>query len=307
VLDQTYSDFEFIVINDGSTDQTFEYLSSINDPRIRIVSTEGGGLVSALNLGFSLCRGSYIARMDADDICAPNRFQVQLDCFKKDQSIDIVCSDIIKIDKDGRRVGVEVFRFSSNDDLKQGLLYRKMIKPVVHPTVMMRRSVIDHVGQYRHYPAAEDHDFWLRCIDSHKFHRISEFLLLYRFNSFGVSSSQSERQSKYSMLSVLNYLVHEQIGIDVYIKYPDLLEDCGQLFEYLNSTMLIHKTRFDQLKQAIKAKSVINLIRRLFIGLILSGPYLLPRVRQKTKLDQIEKSKRMVIELLMSFKEIKSV
>lgn len=91
ILNQTFSDFEFIIINDGSTDNSVEIIKNYNDPRIVLVdNTENKGLVSVLNQGLQLAQGEYIARMDADDISLPNRFMEQVNYLDKHPQVGIL-------------------------------------------------------------------------------------------------------------------------------------------------------------------------------------------------------------------------
>ena len=87
VLAQTFKDFEFIVVDDGSQDRTLEFLGHFSDVRMRVISTENGGLTAALNAGLQVARGKYIARMDSDDVCHPSRLESQLRDIASDDSL----------------------------------------------------------------------------------------------------------------------------------------------------------------------------------------------------------------------------
>lgn len=104
ILNQTFKDFEFIIINDGSTDKTAKILTSYDDPRIRIFNQENMGLTKSLNRAISLAKGEYIARMDADDISYPERLKKQVDYLNKNPDIGLVGSKYIRIDKRGRKI-----------------------------------------------------------------------------------------------------------------------------------------------------------------------------------------------------------
>ncbi|HGF9542707.1 TPA: glycosyltransferase family 2 protein, partial [Acinetobacter baumannii] len=107
VLSQTFTDFELIILNDGSIDRTEEIILSYNDSRIVYVKNEKNlGLIGTLNKGINLAKGKYIARMDADDICLPERFKKQVDFLEKNNEIDLIGTNAIKINNNGDRIGV---------------------------------------------------------------------------------------------------------------------------------------------------------------------------------------------------------
>ena len=93
MLAQSFSGFEFLIINDGSTDNSQEVIDSYNDPRIIAIKNDGNkGLIYTLNRGIDLARGEYIARIDGDDVSLPERLAIQLRCFKENPGVSVVCS-----------------------------------------------------------------------------------------------------------------------------------------------------------------------------------------------------------------------
>ncbi len=220
ILQQSFSDFEFIIVDDGSTDDSGEIITSYDDPRIQLIRKERAGLPAALNAGLLVCRGQFIARMDADDISEPNRLGVELTWLMSHPDTHIVCSDVTIIDSNGSVVGSASMRPYDNSLIRDGLLFLRSVKPIVHPSVMIRREVYVRLGGYRDYRHAEDHDLWLRAVDLFHFERINSMLLRYRIHPNGVSYKSAIQQATSSCMSVINYRIHRALEIDLFTQHP---------------------------------------------------------------------------------------
>lgn len=259
ILEQTYSNFELIVIDDGSNDSTLEILNSFKDSRLKVYTTSGIGLVEALNLAFNKSNGEYIARMDADDISHVDRFRKQVDVLDKDEKIGVVCTDIEVIDEFDRTVGFERDVIKSKRKLIEGLTFKRKMKPVVHPTVMIRRNLLISSNGYRNYKSAEDKDLWLRLVSITEFYRMPQPLLKYRHNTNGVSAKNFIQQKANSMLAVLSYEVYKRLNIDLYF-YNDILAHYGLLFYRFSAESHFKYERFNWLKNEIKKRKGIRKI-----------------------------------------------
>lgn len=182
ILNQTFKDIELLLLDDGSTDDPHELLNEIKDSRIRYFREEiNRGIVFQLNKGISLARGKYIARMDADDIALSERIEKQISFMEepKNSGIDVLGSNAVKI---GDEVGEMDFK---NYKPNQISFLLNFYCPLLHPTVMMRKSIFFDKGlRYsEEYKYAEDYGLW-RMVDNGKNIAIlSDQLLAYRIHN----------------------------------------------------------------------------------------------------------------------------
>lgn len=179
ILNQTFTDFEFIIIDDGSTDGTRAILESYNDSRIALVyNQENIGIPRSVNRGLALVRGKYVARMDADDVAMLHRFERQVAFLEKHPEIGILGSACQLIDTNGREQG---FWQVPTNDLQ--IRWKSLLAtPFWHPTVMMRCDVLIQNGlKYDEaLLAAEDYDLWTRMLKYTCGANLSEPLIQYR-------------------------------------------------------------------------------------------------------------------------------
>lgn len=188
VLSQDFSDFEFIIIDDGSTDKSLEIIKSFNDSRIKIISRENKGVITSLNEAISLAKGKYLARMDADDICFSNRFSSQLKAFE-DSKVALVGSWATKINDNGEEIGL-----MSYPPLEYRKIKRFFIKhnPFIHSSVMIKKEVFDKVGVYNNkFKHAEDYELWSRVLSKFEAVNIDQPLIKYRVTSDGITKEHN--------------------------------------------------------------------------------------------------------------------
>jgi glycosyltransferase involved in cell wall biosynthesis len=198
ILDQSFTDFEFLIVDDGSTDGTGAILDQLarEDPRIRVIHRVNGGLVSALNLLVSEARGEFLARMDADDLALPERLGRQIDYLRSHPDCLVVGSVVQVIDPDGD-VLCEWFPSRSHEELDGANLEGSKGSVLCHPSVMMRRESVLALGGYREaFYLAEDLDLWLRMAERGRIANLAEPMLKYRCHPMSIGHTQKPRQRK---------------------------------------------------------------------------------------------------------------
>ena len=200
IIAQTYGDFELLVIDDGSTDNSFQIVKEFAqlDARIRLIhKDENQGLVSALNLGLDLARGEYIARMDADDISLPQRLEKQVTYMQAHPEVGVIGSRIRYMDAKGNLSTIpKTARLDIN--IRWSLFFEN---PFSHPVVMMRKAVIDRYN-LRYDPRAthvEDYEFWGRFLMVTEGVNLPEILLHYRIHPGSVGDKYGRLQNERAM------------------------------------------------------------------------------------------------------------
>lgn len=194
ILAQSYSDFEFLIRDDGSSDRTLEIIRSFDDPRIKVQQNERNmGPGATRNALMNSAQGKYIALMDADDICEPNRLQVQVDYMERNPQIDVCGSFMTIIDENGKRRGT--FRLPlTHEQIKARLLFGS---PMGNPSVVMRlESIREKNLRYGNRCVADDMIFWGDAIDELQFVNLKQPLIRYRIWNSQLGSRRWEEQTK---------------------------------------------------------------------------------------------------------------
>jgi glycosyltransferase involved in cell wall biosynthesis len=162
ILNQTFRDFEFVIVNDGSTDHSEEIIRSYRDERIRLVNRPNGGVSAALNTGLQEARGKFIARFDADDICTPERLHEQYEFMTRNPEYVLIGSDADYISKTGEYIFTYNSPGYTDEEIREKIFERN---PFIHSVVFYPKAVINRCGGYD--PRAhtfEDHLLWVKVI-----------------------------------------------------------------------------------------------------------------------------------------------
>lgn len=196
ILHQTFQDFEFIIIDDASTDSTPDILRKFTDPRFKISrNNENLGLTKSLNSGLSAARGEYIARMDADDISLPHRLEVQYDFLKNRPEYALVGSSYYKIDEEGNIISL-VPVLTSDQEIRTGLKAQNWF---CHGSVLMRKeSLVASGGYNERFIYSQDYDLWLRMSESFLVANIEEPLYSWRVTSDCISRDKEFEQQEFA-------------------------------------------------------------------------------------------------------------
>ena len=228
VLNQTFSDFEFIVIDDGSVDKTLEVIQryAVQDPRIVVIAKPNSGLSDSLNVGIERARGEWIARLDADDICEPTRLQKQFELSLANPSLVFIGTGLTIIDGDGKKFKTHLYP-RSHTALLRNLTTGRKFPP--HSSAFYSTKAVKSVGGYRNrLMRAEDWDLWLRLSEVGELSALSEPLLQIRKHVDQISHTEGgSRQVLDSKMATIAYLVRR-------LKFPDPLinDQAGfELFE----------------------------------------------------------------------------
>jgi len=314
ILNQTMTDFEFLIIDDASIDKTVDLIRSYNDPRIRLIEKPiNTGYTNSLNLGLELAKGKYVARMDGDDISLPERFAKQV-AFLEENSEVVVCGSFCY------RMGENriVYTPEKHETIKLTLLRENAL---VHPSVMMRKDALDKLSIVYDVTKepAEDYDLWVRLLPIGKMHNLQEVLLNYRVHNNQVSKKRNEQQinsATSSKLQLLRYLNGEidskeqEVLKKIFLNKGEVTLNEIDIFQRLKNKFIIANTEgffekngfqeyLDYLENKLGKKAMISFcIERKKFSPLIFFRYLKLKKKWKYKLDHYGELKLFIKSII---------
>jgi len=195
ILNQTFKDFEFIIINDGSNDNSENIILEYNDNRIKLYNKDNGGVSSALNYGLQLCNAKYVARFDADDICYLNRLQDQYEFMEANPDYVLIGSDADYVDENGNFIFKLQCSGHSSDEINSNILKKN---PFIHSVVFFKKDLIISLGGYDlKAHTFEDHFLWLKVIKKGLVCNFKSSYIKVRINPESVTTDERFRGKRF--------------------------------------------------------------------------------------------------------------
>lgn len=288
ILSQSYGDFELIVVLDRP-----DYVEGLvllreyaeKDCRVRVLVNENNiGLALSMNYAAENAKGEYYLRMDADDVCCPDRFQMQMNAIQGSE-YDLVCGNYDFMDEDGEPLPQKTPIY--NDAQLNALLgYRNVIH---HPTVIMKAKAFWEAGAYRNYPCSQDYDLWLRMkCNGCKMHMMPEKLIKYR-----VRQASTTVQKRYKQSCTIEYIrkLYEQknhLADYSYEDYLAYLEKRGVNEPGANEDFVANFERYMQMKKKIKKGNLISAAAD-FCKVMFRSRYYRPHIFRSMKIAMVTK------------------
>jgi glycosyltransferase involved in cell wall biosynthesis len=207
ILQQTYTNFEFIIVNDGSTDSTAEIIATYTDTRIKVInSPQNCGLIDSLNKGIDIAKGDYIARLDADDIAMPERLAIQVQYLQQHTDVVLLGSGAVLLQNN--QLGDHTYYQHEQECIAVHLLFRNVF---IHSSVMVKTSVINAIRFDKDYYLAEDYILWVKIAQKHKTATLKQALVQHRNHETNITKLKYDKHIA-TVLKIYAYQL-EQLGI----------------------------------------------------------------------------------------------
>ena len=288
ILSQSYQDFELIIVLDRP-----EYAEGLvllqeyaaKDPRVKVLVNEKNvGLALSMNYAAENAKGEYYLRMDADDVCYPNRFQIQYDAIHGSQ-YDLICGNYDFIDENGNLLPQKPGVYTDGQ-LSALLPYRNIIH---HPTVIMKAKAFWEAGAYRNYPCAQDYDLWLRMkCNNCKMHMMPAKLIKYRVRQASTTVQKRYKQSCTGEYIRKLYRQKNDMAGYSFEDYLAYLDKRGVNKPGSNSDFIANFERYMQLKKKIKKGRLISAAGD-FCKVMFLSKYYRPHILRSVKMAMVMK------------------
>jgi len=255
VLEQTFTNLEFIIINDGSDDSSLQIISHFakKDSRICFYDRRNYGLTNSLNYGIAKAQGEWIARIDADDIWSSNKLQKQIECIQMNTSFVLVGSGLFLIDENSNQCGVYIY------PKQHSRLTRRLSRNsafFAHSSALFKLSTMKKLGGYRaQFKRSQDQDLWLRLTEIGKITCIKQPLVQIRKHIDQISLDKSgESQSLYSFIAMTSYNLRKMGEVDpIETNEKEKIDAfCAFILQRLKDNFYFEYQRFaDELKKSV--------------------------------------------------------
>lgn len=262
ILNQTFSDFEFIIIMDKPDNYNIINLLRAyeeNDKRIKIyINEENNGLVKSLNKAIKLCNGEFIARMDADDYSYPERFQKQIEFLSQNTNIDLCATGVIIMNEKGKEIYKAKVYGTTAKKAEKSLIYRNIFP---HGSWMIKKSKIDELGGYNEINQAEDYDLLFRMLyKGMKIVVIPEYLFRYRLRETGISYKNLYKQKR-TMINISKQYVKAIKGHQEYIYKEEKLNESNYELEKYSYYQELYTTSISYIRNGRFLKGCFGIIK----------------------------------------------
>ena len=248
ILSQTFTDFELLIRDDGSVDDTLSILEGYNDNRIKILSGKNLGVSESRNECIKIAKGKYIAIMDADDISFPGRFEKQYDFMEKNLNCAVVGSYYDAVDENGKFVELNKVPYKDESPKRYGIIINNM----GHSTMMIRTNILKKINGYRkEFNLAEDRDLLYRLSNYGDLNNIQESLLKYRVHSNSITNSPS-KYFRTAYYHAIGSILHEKNGINNIEVNFDNWNIKDYLHLYISAVLYVLKIIYFKLRAKIR-------------------------------------------------------
>ena len=275
VLNNSYRDFELVIINDGSNDKTLEKIHEFNDSRIKLFSKSNTGLIDSLNYGIDKCQYDIIMRMDGDDVIHPDKIKIQLKEFINSDLILLGTSGVVI--NNSNKIVSKLKLPKDHEAIITAQL--KLLPSIIHPSIMVYKEALIKVGKYDpQIEVAEDYDLFLRLSKIGKIGNINSFLYYLRKNTDNVSFNRSSDQLINTLISrkyFLEFKSEKKMSSNYYDKNRLLLDSSSLFKKIQNNTHLLNreKLKFHSQQYFVLPKILFYMFKRYVYSIKLLNNY----------------------------------